>query len=288
MTELKLVIMAAGMGSRFGSLKQMEGLGPSNEFLMDYAIYDAYQAGVRDICLVVRESFLTAIRDRMTSVWKAYSDLKFEFVCQEVSDLPEGYKVPAERAKPWGTAHVLYVLRKQIKSPFLIINADDFYGRAGIQTMVNFLKQNPQKNALVGYPLKNTLSPHGPVTRGVCDIKNNQLVGIDEVEKIFFDDPRQVLASMNLWGFTPSIFSLIEKSFDTFLDKNIENPKAEYQIPQIINDLLKSQKIEVTALSTDSEWFGVTYKEDKEAVQGKLNALIEKRVYPKSLFARPN
>ncbi len=288
MTDLKLVIMAAGMGSRFGSLKQMEGLGPSNEFLMDYAIFDAYKAGIRNICLVVRDSFLPQITDRMTSAWKSYSDLKFEFVCQELNDLPEGYKVPEERAKPWGTAHVLYVLRKAVRSPFLIINADDFYGRAGINTMIQFLKQNSDKHALVGYPLKNTLSPHGPVTRGVCEIENGQLVGIDEVEKIFFDDPRQVLASMNLWGFSPSIFNLIEKSFDSFLDKNIENPKAEYQIPQIINDLLKAKKVEVAALSADSPWFGVTYKEDKEAVQNKLNALIESNEYPKSLFTRVN
>jgi dTDP-glucose pyrophosphorylase len=285
MADLQLVIMAAGMGSRFGSLKQIEGIGPSNEFLMDYAIYDAYQAGLRDIRLVVRESFLKHIQDHMSQSWKGYKDLRIHFVCQELTDLPEKVSLPVERSKPWGTGHVLYVLRKHVEAPFIIINADDFYGREGISTLASFMSGNSDKNALVGYPLQKTLSPYGPVTRGVCDIRNGHLMGIEEVQKIYADDPRTALASMNLWGFSPKIFPLVEERFHRFLAENITNVTAEYQIPQMVNDLLKDGEIEVEVLPTDSDWFGVTYKEDKEQVQAKINALIERGVYPKNLFS---
>lgn len=283
MSNIQVVIMAAGMGSRFGGLKQIDGMGPSDEFLMDYAIYDAYKAGVREICLVVRESFRPEIEKLMADRWAQRKDLKFKFICQELTDLPQGFD-KVEREKPWGTAHVLYVLRKYLNAPFAIMNADDFYGRDAIQSMVSFLSKSENQHALVSYPLKETLSPNGPVTRGVCVIEGNQLKSIDEVPKIFPDDKREAFVSMNLWGFSPSIFPAIEEYFKKFLDKNIQDPKAEYQIPQVINDLLKTNQIRVEAIPTSSPWFGVTYKEDKESVQNKIKSLVNKGIYPESLF----
>lgn len=283
MANLKVVIMAAGMGSRFGGLKQIDGMGPSDEFLMDYAIYDAYQAGVKDIVLVVRDSFKPEIEKLMLSRWGERKDLKFSFVCQETNDLPEGF-TSVIREKPWGTAHVLYVLRKHLGTPFLIMNADDFYGRDAIGSLISFMKQASNNHAMVSYPLKETLSPNGPVTRGVCEISGQNLKAIDEVPKIFPDDKREAFVSMNLWGFSPSIFAYVEEYFEKFLEQKIDDPKAEYQIPQVINDLLKSDRIQVRAIPTSSPWFGVTYKEDKESVQNKIKSLIDQGVYPSNLF----
>jgi dTDP-glucose pyrophosphorylase len=287
MVNLQVVIMAAGLGSRYGGLKQIDEFGPSREFLMDYAIYDSYQLGIRRICVVVRESFLAEIKDLLASKWQAYEDLQFDFICQETADLPSEFRGQEQREKPWGTAHILYVLRDQIKTPFIIMNADDFYGRSAMKMIAKFLIENPEKQSLVSYALQKTLSPFGPVTRGICEIKDGKLVAIDEVSGILPTDPRQGFASMNLWGFSPSLFALVEDSFKTFLKKNIKETKTEYQIPQMINDFLKEKKIEIVALPIDSEWFGVTHKDDKEPVQQKINALIENGTYPQSLFAKP-
>lgn len=286
MANLQIVIMAAGLGSRYGGLKQIDEFGPSKEFLMDYAIYDAYQAGLRRVCVVVRESFKNEIQTLMESKWKSYKDLAFDFVCQETMDIPAEFAEGNEREKPWGTAHVLYVLRKQLNTPFIIMNADDFYGRAAIQNLTSFMREHEGQHALVSYRLQETLSLYGGVTRGICEIKNDKLVAIDEVSNIQPNDPRDVLVSMNLWGFSPNLFSHIEESFKTFLKKNSQEKKTEYQIPQIINDLLLEKKITVSAIPIDSAWFGVTYQEDKVQVQEKINALIAKGVYPKNLFEK--
>lgn len=286
MGDLQLVIMAAGMGSRYGGLKQIDAFGPGEAFLMDYAIYDAYQLGVRRVCVVVRESFLPQIRQILADKWGARKDLAFHFVCQDLNDLPEGFKPPLDREKPWGTAHVLYALRHSVKTPFLIINADDFYGRPGIERLVSFLKHNPGQHALSGYPLAKTLSPHGPVTRGLCQVDGDELVKIEEVTGIRPGDPRQAIASMNLWGFDPSIFPLVETAFTGFLQRQIMNEKSEYLIPTLVNDLLQSGAIKVRALPVDSPWFGVTHREDKSIVQNKIARLIAEGTYPENLFAR--
>jgi dTDP-glucose pyrophosphorylase len=286
MANIQVVIMAAGLGSRYGGLKQIDEFGPSREFLMDYAIYDAYQLGIRQICVVVRESFLAEIKDLLQTKWHEYEDLKFDFVCQETSDIPVEFQGQEQREKPWGTAHVLFILRNKIKTPFIIMNADDFYGRVAMKSLVDFLTANPDKQALASYRLQKTLSPFGPVTRGICEIKEGQLVAIDEVSGILSTDTRNGFASMNLWGFSPKLFSLVEESFLNFLKVNIKEPRVEYQIPQMINDFLKEEKIKVAALPVESDWFGVTHKDDKEPVQGKINDLVQKGTYPQNLFTR--
>jgi NDP-sugar pyrophosphorylase family protein len=283
--NLEVVIMAAGMGSRFGGLKQIDGMGPSGEFLMDYAIYDAYRAGVRAFCLVVRENFRQQLVELMNSKWKNFSDMKFRFVCQELNEVPEKFTPNQERTKPWGTAHVLYVLRRSLTTPFVIMNADDFYGRAGIGSLLSFLRETSDQHALVGYPLKKTLSPYGPVTRGVCEVRDDLVMDIDEVSKIYADDPRDSFASMNLWGFQPSIFPFVADEFEKFLETGFVSTTSEYQIPQMVSNLLRAKKIQVRCIPTDSPWFGVTYQEDKEQVQKKIQNLIASGEYPNNLFA---
>lgn len=285
MPELKLVIMAAGLGSRYGGLKQIDSFGPSGEFLMDYAIYDAYKCGVRHICLIIRDYFKTDIESLMVAKWRAYKDLKFEFVSQETADLPAEFIGKSRREKPWGTAHILFVLKDKIKTPFIIMNADDFYGRDAIGSLANFLVKNHACHALISYQLQHTLSPHGAVTRGICEIHNGRLLAIDEVSGIAPNDSRQSLVSMNLWGFSPQLFNPAEELLKSFLAQYIDNPKIEYPIPTLINDLLKLRRIEVNAIPTNAEWFGVTYQEDKVPVQKKINSLIEKKIYPENLFS---
>lgn len=284
--NLQIVIMAAGLGSRYGGLKQIDEFGPSREFLMDYAIYDAYQVGVRQITVIVRDSFIKEIKELLYGKWSNYKDLQFNFVCQETSDLPAEFKGKTEREKPWGTAHILYVLKDKIKTPFIIMNADDFYGREAVQGLIAFMNENPEKHALMSYSLQKTLSPFGSVTRGVCEIKDGELIAIDEQSGILPTDTRQSFVSMNLWGFAPSVFKLVDESFKAFLSKNILEPKTEYQIPQMMNDFLQAKKIKITALDNNSEWFGVTHREDKEPTQKKIDALVKAGVYPQSLFAK--
>lgn len=283
MSNLQVVIMAAGLGSRYGGLKQIDEFGPSREYLMDYAIYDAYKAGVRKVSVIVRESFQDEIKDIMTAKWKAYKDLAFEFICQETADVPKEF-ADNDRQKPWGTAHILYVLRKKINSPFLIMNADDYYGRSAISDLVNFLKTQTEQHSLASYRLQKTLSPFGAVTRGLCEVNDGRLIAIDEVSNIPSNDSRDVFVSMNLWGFSPSIFTHVEEYFRTFLKKYSQNPKVEYQIPQMINDLLKDKKVQIASRPTEAEWFGVTYQEDKAQVQQKISDLVKKGEYPSNLF----
>lgn len=285
MTNLKLVIMAAGMGSRFGSLKQIDEIGPSGEFIMDYAVYDAYLSGVREVCVVVRSSFKEQIEIVINSRWEKYTDLKFTFICQEIADIPAGSDFKG-RLKPWGTAHVLYTLRNTLTKPFIIMNADDFYGREAIQNLVKFMNTHQRSNALMAYPLKSTLSLFGPVTRGLCNIEDEKLKAIDEVGEIHHGDLRQELVSMNLWGFSEQIFPPIIEEFEKFIVEKSTDAKAEYQIPQVINDLLKRSKLEIHCLQTNSQWCGVTYKEDKVDVQNKITQFISDKSYPENLFLK--
>ncbi len=286
MSNLQVVIMAAGMGSRYGGLKQIDEIGPSQEYLMDYAIYDAKKAGIHKVCVIVRDHFKAEIQQIMTKKWAQHKELSFEFISQEITNIPAPYADQVDREKPWGTAHILYVLRNLLKTPFIIMNADDFYGREAISSLAEFLNQNPNQHALVSYMLQKTLSPHGAVTRGLCEIQNSQLVSIDEVSGIEPNDQRNASASMNLWGFSPSVFTHVEDYFTRFLKNQIQNPKSEYQIPTMVNDLLTGQKIAVSAIPTKSDWFGVTYKEDKDIVKNKINSLISHGVYPQNLFAK--
>lgn len=297
-----LLILAAGMGSRYGSLKQMDGLGPNGEAIIDYSIYDAIRAGFGKIVFVIRHSFAEPFKEHFKAE-KFGGDVKFEFVYQELDYLPEGYKVPEGREKPWGTNHAVMMAKDVIKEPFAVINADDFYGKESYQTMADYLRSiegTTGKYAMVGYYLKNTLSDFGSVSRGVCGVSDEGLLTTvvertaisRKGDKVVFCengndqelDPNCPV-SMNFWGFTPEYFEHSERIFKTFLDEALAsgNLKAEFFIPYIIDKLIAEKNASVKVLECDAKWFGVTYKEDRPFTVEKINALIEAGVYPKKI-----
>lgn len=300
MIKPTLVILAAGMGSRYGKLKQMDAFGPNGETIIDYSIYDAIQAGFGKVVFVIRESF----REEFERVFtKKFADkVDIAFVTQELNNIPEGYETHPERQKPWGTAHAVWVAHTEVDGPFAVINADDYYGQEAYSVLVDYFNQSTDENyAVVGYKLKNTLSDHGTVNRGVCysDEDNNltkvvECVAIKRKEdgSVTYPDgegeselDENALVSMNMWAFKPSYFDYFHDGFGQFLEEKGMILKSEYFIPIIIDDLINSGTLEVKVLETDSDWFGVTYIEDKPIVQEKLQALIDNGVYPKNLFA---
>ena len=298
-----LLVLAAGMGSRYGGLKQMDAFGPSGETIIDYSIYDAINAGFGKVVFIIRESFRSDFQAFFKG--KFEDKIEIEYVAQDLHNLPDGYAVPEGREKPWGTGHAVWVAKDVINEPFAVINADDYYGQESYQTLVDFFNELPsdEKNiyALVGYYLKNNLSDHGTVNRGVCSSDNDgNLTTIVECTKIKRDDDNIVrypisddesaviaedaLVSMNMFGFLPSYFEYCEASFKNFLDTQIDVPKSEFYIPTLLDELIKSNTIKVNVLSSVANWFGVTYKDDKPIVIEKLNKLIEEGVYPKKLW----
>lgn len=295
-----LLILAAGMGSRYGGLKQIEPVGPHGETIIDYSIYDAIRTGFGKVVFVIRESFAEAFIEKFGP--KLEGKIQVEYVFQELDMLPPGYSLPGNRTKPWGTAHAVLVTRDVIKEPFCALNADDFYGYNAYKTMAEFLKSNvsPSEHAMIGYKLNNTLSEFGFVSRGVCEVdENNLLRKIVETTKIVKRDGKIISiepdgnetelsgeesVSMNMWGFHPSVFDVFEKKFTDFLDQHIENPKAEIFIPWVVFDMIKDGKSQVRVLKADSPWFGVTYKEDTPFVIEKLKKLIEQGQYPDKLY----
>ncbi|MTI87980.1 MAG: nucleotidyltransferase [Balneolaceae bacterium] len=295
-----LIVLAAGMGSRYRGLKQLDEVGPSGEAIMDYTIYDAIQTGYGKIIFVIRESMEKAFRDAILS--KIPSDIETDIVFQALDDLPGGLSVPDKRTKPWGTAHALWVAREVVQEPFAMVNADDYYGRDALQAMNSHLAElnaDTVSACMVGFRLENTLSEFGSVSRGICEVDNKEhLIGIEErtqIEKnkneIFFEeeDERHPLtgneiASMNLIGFTPPVFQLIEEGFIEFYNSKGEDLKAEYYVPEVLKDLI-ADGYQVPVLPTTSQWFGVTYREDKPYVEQQLLALVEKRTYPKRLWS---
>ncbi len=295
-----LLIMAAGMGSRYGALKQLDGIGPNNETILDYSIYDAKKAGFGKIVFVIRKSFEKAFREQIVS--KVEKHIKCECVFQELDCLPKGYSLPEGREKPWGTAHAILVAKDVINEPFAAINADDFYSYDAFDVMYKFLSKlenNSTEFSMVGYKLANTLSESGSVSRGVCKVDdNNNLVSIQEHTKITkvnntiedLDSKDKTIfngdeiVSMNFWGFTPIFFDFIDKSFIEFLETRINEPKSELYIPSVVFENLKAKKCDVKVLESSASWFGVTYKEDKELVVNKLNNLIKKGIYPSNLW----
>ena len=293
------------MGSRYGSLKQMDGLGPCGEAIIDYSIYDAIQAGFGKVVFVIRHSFAEAFQ-------KIYSKERFggkidvEFVYQELDCLPEGYTVPEGREKPWGTNHAVMMAKDVIHEPFAVINSDDFYGREGFTAVAEFLRSVEGlrgRYALVGYFLKNTLSDFGSVSRGVCGIDDNACLSTVTERtaiqrkadgKVYFAErgvdhevSQDSVVSMNFWGFTPDYFSWSEELFRTFLDSEDvkTNPKAEFFIPYVADVLIKRGDASFKVLNCDAKWFGVTYKEDRPFVVAKIEELVEKGVYPRNLWA---
>ena len=299
MQEYTLVVMAAGMGSRFGGLKQIEPIGPNGEFIIDYSIYDAIKAGFNKIIFVIKKENEQIFRQTIGKRIEGKVNIQYAF--QELDDLPEGYTCPKERKKPWGTGQTIYSARKLIKGPFAVINADDFYGYEAYEILINFLKNNQNRNhyLAVTYKVVNTLSENGSVKRGIARVNNgvlNQIieskVGL-ESDKIIAKpldgkDPFEITdfdtATVNLFGFTPSFLKEVEIKFSKFLDKNINKKDSEYLIPDIVTNQIEEKTATVFVQTTEDRWHGVTYKEDKESVVKAINNYIAEGKYPKDLW----
>lgn len=297
---MDLVIMAAGMGSRFGGLKQIEPVNENNEFIIDYSIYDAIRAGFDRVIFIIKKENYEIFRN---TVGKRVEDkIKVEYVFQELENLPYGYEVPEGRVKPWGTGHAIWCCKNVVKDDFAIVNADDFYGLDAYLTASRFIQANNNYDfGLVAYKVKNTLSENGSAKRGVCKTFNGKLIDIIEssIEKIdgeiyatpldydytFKIDEDQIV-SMNMWCFTPKIFKMLDREFPRFLTTALEeNPlKAEFLLPTIVDKMVKNGAVDVQVKATTAKWLGVTYKEDKESVVNGLKELTERKIYPKSLW----
>ncbi|MDH6309264.1 dTDP-glucose pyrophosphorylase [Dysgonomonas sp. PFB1-18] len=296
-----LYILAAGMGSRYGGLKQMDGLGPNGETIMDYSIYDALRAGFGKIVFVIRKSFDKDFREKIISKYEKH--VPVEVVYQELDNLPKGFTLDPERQKPWGTNHAVMMAKDVIHEPFAVINADDFYGRESYEILAKQLIQmEGQQNhyCMVGYRLHNTLSESGAVARGVCETnaehflssiverthieRKDGKIQYKDGENYWFELPENTPVSMNMWGFTPDYFEHSDKYFVKFLEANTGNHKAEYFIPLMVDHLIINGTADVKVLDTPSKWFGVTYSEDREGVVEKLQKLVEKGEYPTPLW----
>lgn len=299
-----LVVMAAGIGSRYGGgIKQLEAVGPSGEIIMDYSIYDAIEAGFNKVVFIIRKDLEKDFKEIIGNRISKYIDVEYAF--QELNDLPEGYQTPEGRTKPWGTGQAILSCLGKVKKPFAVINADDYYGKEAFVKVHDFLSNKKQENGIfnfcmAGFLLGNTLSENGVVTRGVCKVSENRiLLGVDETHgiektedgpvvkdesgKVTILDPNSPV-SMNMWGFTPDFIDELHDRFTQFLKVKGQDLKAEFLVPIIVDDLIKEKKAEVTVLETKDIWFGVTYKEDKEVVVNSFKKLIEQGIYPVKLF----
>ena len=302
MIKPTLLVLAAGMGSRYGSLKQMDGVGPNGEAIIDYSVYDAIRAGFGKVVFVIRHSFEADFKEVFNAERFGHK-IEVEYVFQELDYLPEGFTLPEGRVKPWGTNHAVMMAAKAINEPFAVINADDFYGRTAYVTIGDYLKQladSEGRYCMVGYQVSKTLSENGTVSRGVCSIDEEKfLTSIVERTKIernaegtiVFHDlgedealEENTPVSMNLFGFTPDYFAYSEEYFKGFLAENSENLKSEFFIPLMVNHLVGGGAAKLKVLSTSALWFGVTYKEDKPALVAKIEELIADGVYPRNLW----
>ncbi len=295
-----LLVLAAGMGSRYGGLKQMDEIGPSGESIIDYSVYDAIRAGFGKVVFVIRHSFADQFKARFEPRLKGR--IEVEFVYQELDYLPKGFTVPEGREKPWGTGHAILMAKDAIHTPFAIVNADDFYGREAYQQVADFLNTSKGANeyAMVGYALHNTLSEHGTVSRGVCqtDAVGNLTSLVErtkigfEGNQIFFyeDDSKTELTgnepvSMNFWAFKPLYFEQLSSEFNQFLIARGSELKSEFYFNGVVDKLIKAGTVTTKVINTPAKWFGVTYQEDKPMVKQSLNNLIEKGEYPQNLWA---
>ncbi len=299
-----LLILAAGMGSRYGGLKQVDPVGPSGETIMDYSVYDALRAGFGRVVFVIRRDFEEVFRKSVGAKYKGVVDVGYAF--QSMDDLPVGFHLPHDREKPWGTAHAIGSARKVVDTPFAAINADDFYGRDAFQRLGDFLARSESAGvsrprfAMVGYRLDQTLSEHGSVARGVCQVSSAGLLeGVTEMTKLVRvpggaenrEDPDEPVTltgaervSLNLWGFTPALFTALKQRFPAWLELNIGNPRAEWYIPFVIDEMIREGLADVEVLPTDSSWFGVTYREDKPRVVAAVHELVRAGEYPAKLW----
>ena len=297
-----LVIMAAGMGSRYGGLKQMDPVGGFGQVLLDYSVYDARRAGFETVVFVIKDEIEADFRERVGRRMERRMDVRYVF--QRMDSLPEGYAVPAGRVKPWGTAQAALAARPFVDGPFAVINADDYYGRSAFQTIYDYLCAHPQgtRYAMVAYRLENTVTDHGHVARGVCQVgADGLLTGIVERTRIekgppprFTEDggetwsqlPGDTMVSMNFWGFNPTLLDRAAERFPAFMDRALaENPlKGEYLLPTLVGQLIQEGKATVRALSSGDKWYGVTYQEDKPAVSAAIARMTAEGLYPDSLW----
>ncbi len=303
-SKLTLVVLAAGIGSRYGGLKQIDPVGPNGELIVDYSVYDGLRAGFQRVVFVISRRIEAAFRERVGRTIERQVDT--DYVFQQLDDLPRGFSVPPDRVKPWGTGHATLVSRQAVDGPFAVINADDFYGRDSFQALGRFLAEIPdqgliQHYAMVGFPLENTLTEHGHVSRGICQVdRDGFLIDIQERTRVqrwgdairysddgqtWIDIPEGSIASMNAWGFTPDLFAELEARFDAFLrDPQRDLTKAEFFLPQTVGELIAEGLARVQVLPTSERWFGVTYPEDKPRVRAAIDGLIQQGVYPARLW----
>jgi dTDP-glucose pyrophosphorylase len=295
-----LLILAAGMASRYGSMKQVDGFGPHGETIIDYSIYDAIKAGFGKVSFIIREEFEESFKAIFEP--KLAGRVETDYIFQSYDLSPFGIHKTIERAKPWGTAHAVLSARNQVHEPFCVINADDYYGYDAFDKMAKFLNNEVTDNkfSIIGYRVSNTLSEYGTVSRGVCKVDDKgDMVEIHERLKVYFANDGSVVyeedgkefplasdtpVSMNFWGFTPAVFDLTEPVFVKFVEANENNPKAEFFIPLIGDELIKSGQASFKVIPTDAKWFGVTYKEDKPIVQKNISDLVASGVYPENLW----
>lgn len=287
--DITLVVMAAGMGSRFGGLKQIEPIGPKGEAILDFSVFDAVRAGFTKVVFVIKHAIEKDFKEIVGS--RIEKKVKVEYVFQEIDKLPEGYTCPEGREKPWGTAHAILCCKDVVKEPFAVVNADDYYGRNAFAKIAEFLKSESDDYAMVGFRLVNTLTENGYVSRGVCEIEKGELKSVTERTKIMDckyteDDgatwiklPEDTVVSMNLWGFRPDIFGYIETGFKKFLDDKIAVPKSEYYLPTVVSERIERKEKSVKVLIAEDKWYGVTYKEDKQVVVDAIGTMVANGYY---------
>ena len=296
-----LVVMAAGMGSRFGGLKQIEPVDEEGHIIIDFSLFDAYRAGFRDVVFIIKEEMRKDFEEIIGNRMRKYFNV--QYVCQKLDDLPEGYTVPEGREKPWGTGHAILSCKDTVKGPFAVINADDFYGPTAFTAIYDFLAENKDENqyAMVSYLVRNTVTENGSVARGVCETENGLLTGITERTKIFkkgndaeytedgehfVDLPGDTPVSMNLWGFTRKMLDELDKRFPAFLDQAMkENPlKGEFFLPTAVNDQLVEGTAKVSVLSCNEVWYGVTYRKDLQPVKDAIAKMKQNGIYTEELW----
>jgi len=294
MNDLTLLVMAAGMGSRYGGLKQLDAVGPNGETIIDYSVYDAMHAGFTKVVFIIRKDFKDQFKLQITDKYQGKFTVEFAF--QEINDLPNGFSCPIGRQKPWGTGQAILSSKKLINEPFAVINGDDYYGRESFQVIADYYNNGGSQFSMVGFRLDKTLSDFGPVTRGVCKVENDKLDRVVETENIqkkgySISSNRNIIlygnepVSMNMWGFTPTLFNYLHDDFIDFLNDVGTELKSEFLIPTVINNLVQNKQEKVYVLRSNASWFGVTYKEDQPFVVKKIQALIDLGIYPSPLFA---
>lgn len=276
--KTELLIMAAGMGSRFGGLKQIEPLGPNGEIILDFSVYDAVKAGFDKVVFVIKKEIEKDFRAACGKRIENMVDVEYAF--QEKDNLPDGFTLPETREKPWGTGQAVLLARSAIDSPFAVINADDYYGRESFEIIHNHLVCDDEM-CMVGYKLGNTITENGTVTRGVCETENGYLTKITECGGLDENSsyPMDTIVSMNMWGLDPNVFAFIDEEFRVFLKENINEPKKEFLLPTILNDRMNRENRKIKVLSTDSQWYGVTYREDVPGVSAAMRKFIDKGLY---------